>query len=529
MSLSDLLSRGYFPKELPAPFVTDKFSSVMTQSVPQADFSKKIIKGVKVTSGKPAIYSLARGGLLRRKLSICNPVSFYLLSREMIGNWTVIEKNVSGSRLSATAPEFKNTGRAINAKYHQSARSQWAQKSRLGQRFTLTADISRFYHSVYTHSIAWALHTKQKAKANRTFALLGNKLDFLVQKGQDGQTAGIPIGPDTSLVLAELIMHRCDSALVAKLPEIRGHRFIDDFELSFATRSEAEDAYHILEGSLSDYELALNYKKTRISELPLPLESSWALELKHKKDQFRTSVSGQGADLERFFTRAFELYTLNGNEAVLQLAISLLRNEVIHTKNWELFQRLILLCVVPEPATLPYALEQIISRVNAGAVALTHEIQEILNKIIAKHAVLRHSSEVANALWACLALRLSLDNIAVDAVSKCEDTCIALLALHCRNEGLLSKSLDTTLWEQQMNQAGLYDEHWLLAYEANVKGWLPNAGGIDFVSADPNFSYLKVNGVYFYNESDAVSEGEGLIPMPKLPSNPPGYSDFELT
>lgn len=518
MSLKNILERGYFPKELPAPFVTTNFADLLTSGVSPlvGDFSKAITQKAKIPKAKLCHYSLARGGLLRRKLSLCNPVLFYLLAREIDSNWATIISIAGGSTLAATAPEYKTDGRAINGKYLQSDRSKLARISRLGKRFILSTDISRFYHSIYTHSIPWALHTKSVAKVNHYFTLLGNKLDFLIRQGQDGQTVGIPIGPDTSLVLAELIMHECDRALLSKLANVKGHRFIDDYELSFGTRTEAEQAFHILEGCLSDYELALNPKKTKVSELPLPLEADWSLEL--KRFQFRTSKRGQAADLEDFFSFAFNLYNKHPGEPVLQFAIARLRYLSIDADNWDLFQQLLLLCIIPEPASLPYALEQIISRVNAGAVPLRLEIQDTLNDLIEIHAPLRHSSEVANALWACLALRLEVKDKATDALSSCEDSCIALLALDCRSKGLLSKTLDTTLWETQMCAEGLYSEHWLLSYEANIKGWLPSVGGVDHVAADINFAYMKTNGVHFYDENFACPLPGGNIPMPTIPT-----------
>jgi hypothetical protein len=518
MPLKDILARGYFPKELPAPFITSNFADLLTSGATPlvGDFAKNVTKKAKIPKAKLCRYTHARGGLLRRQLSLCNPVLFYLLSREIDSNWASIVGIAGGTPLAATAPEFKAEGRAIDGKYSQSERVKLAQQTRIGRRFLLVTDISRFYHSIYTHSISWALHTKPVAKVNHAFTLFGNKLDFLVRQGQDGQTVGIPIGPDTSLVLAELIMHQCDKALIDKLPYIKGHRFIDDYELSFRTRTEAEEAFHLLETCLSEYELALNPKKTEVSELPLPLDTEWSREL--KKYQFRASKRSQAADLEGFFSFAFELHQKHAGEPVLQFAIARLRSLVIDVGNWELFQRLVLLCVVPEPATLPYALEQIISRVNAGAVPLSQEIQEILNDLVSTHAPLRHSSEVANSLWACLALKLELQGEAVDLISSCEDSCVALLALDCQSKGLLSKPLDTSLWERQMCADGLYDEHWLLSYEANVKGWLPSVGGVDHVAGDINFGYLKANGVHFYDESLASPVPQGLVPMPALPS-----------
>jgi Reverse transcriptase (RNA-dependent DNA polymerase) len=142
--------------------------------------------------------------------------------------------------------------------------------------------------------------------------------------GQDQQTVGIPIGPDTSLVMAELIMQRCDEELLAKLPGLKGHRLIDDYELSFQTRTEAEDAFHILDTCLSEFELALNPKKTQVLELPLPLEAQWATELKQFSFS-RNSPPGQAADLNNYFSKAYSLHLGNPGESVLQFAVAKLR------------------------------------------------------------------------------------------------------------------------------------------------------------------------------------------------------------
>jgi hypothetical protein len=125
-----------------------------------------------------------------------------------------------------------------------------------------------------------------------------------------------------------------------------------------------------------------------------------------------------------------------------------------------MFQKLLLLCVIPEPATLPYVLEQIIVRKNAGARPILGQIQEITNDLIENRSSLKRSSEVANALWACLALNLHVGDKAVDAVSRCDDSAVALLALDAEQHGLLSKALDKALWASHMTADALYDEHW---------------------------------------------------------------------
>lgn len=527
MSLRELLHRGYFPKELPRPFVTEPFATKITCATTlPGDFTKWPAKGNKFPAAKTTLYSHPRSGLFRRLLSICNPVCYYLLSKELVENWAVIAPMVSGSPLAATSPEFKRhkNDRAINGKWSLTDRPDLAQIGRLGRRYVLQTDINRFYPSIYTHSIPWALHTKPVAKSNHSLALLGNNLDYWVRMGQDQQTVGIPIGPDTSLVLAELIMHRCDEELVKKLPQVKGHRFIDDYELSFETRTEAEDAFHVLEMCLAEYELALNPKKTQVMDLPLPLEATWATVL--KQFTFRNSKAAQAADLSSFFSTAYSLHTEYPEDAVLQFAVARLRSLSLDPANWPLFQRLLLLCVIPNPASFPYVLERIIRYKNAGATPMLSDLEEIANTIIVRHSVLNHSSEVANAVWACLALGLRMHDQAVDSISRCDDVVVALLALHCEQQGLTSKPIDKTVWSTHMTDDSLYDEYWLLAYEANIKGWLPPLNGSDYVAADANFGFLKANGVFFYDTALAVPAGTAPIPLPSLPTVPPFSSKY---
>lgn len=525
--LNELLSRGYFPKELPAPFNTRSFANAVTtaKTLP-ADFSKKDGKGASLA--RLGRYSLARGGLFRRPLSICNPIHYFHLCKTISDEWSSILPKVAGTKISATHPEPKPSGRAINGKYSQGDRSKMAQSTRLGRRFLLQTDISRFYNSIYTHSIPWALHGKATAKANHGENLIGNKLDRLVRQGQDQQTIGIPIGPDTSLVLSELIMHRCDEELLTKLPDIQGHRFIDDYELSFKTRNAAEDAFHALESCLSHFELALNPKKTRVVELPAPLELSWARSL--KRFPIKDSISGQAADLEYYFSLAFDLHkSTDPEESVLQFSLARLRSIKIHPGNWENLQKLMLLCVTPEPASFPYALQLIVQQKNTGAPILSDSLEEVVNNLIVEHSSLLHSSEVANALWACLALKLKLSKAAVDAVSSCDDPVVALLALDCSANGLVSSPINTTLWSAHMTAEGLYGSHWLLSYEANVKGWLPSADGGDHVASDPNFGFLKALNVSFYDVALASPTPTTPIPAPVVPTPTPTLTPFPFT
>lgn len=72
------------------------------------------------------------------------------------------------------------------------------------------ADIKNFYPSIYTHSLAWAIHGKRsireggKGKNRRDLKFVGNRLDKLFQFANDGCTNGLPIGPVVSDIAAEI-------------------------------------------------------------------------------------------------------------------------------------------------------------------------------------------------------------------------------------------------------------------------------------------------------------------------------------
>ena len=124
---------------------------------------------------------------------------------------------------------------------------------RVGARYVVNADVSLFYPSLYTHALPWALHTKQTSKQQQNSkALLGNRLDQGLRKGQDNQTIGVPIGPSWSLALSELVMSRIDAALQAKFPHLRGIRTLDDYEFGAASEATANLILSTLRSELAE-------------------------------------------------------------------------------------------------------------------------------------------------------------------------------------------------------------------------------------------------------------------------------------
>lgn len=509
MNIRDILTKGFFPKELPPPFHTRSFGNAISDNLGALPDEFNNIKSTSI----PATHNLARAGALRRKLSIPNPINFYRLAK------FIDEKNIELTELSRrstfslTCPGTQAEPRAINPRNTLASGPLERAKLRSNSMFILKADISRFYHSIYSHSIPWAIHTKPVSKTNRTPALIGNALDQLVRNAQDGQTIGIPIGPDTSLLIAEIILGAVDKKISSDR-ELKAFRYIDDYEFGFKSYAEAENILGLLQEELNNFELSLNPRKTKISKLPIRIEKKWVSEL--RAFTFRTTDKGQESDLLRYFDHVFDVVADYPDEDIMKYAIGRLNGIVINEKNWALFQNLLAQCSLIEPGVLKFVINQLARYFQSYQIDKTI-YEECFNQLIYIHAPLGHGSEVAWAIFSLILLSLPIHSKVLDMVSAMEDPIVATLALDAQNKKLTPHDYTFSHFATHMTTPDLHGDHWLLAYEANVKGWLPPNGPGGNVEADSCFSFLKNANVSFFDSSitlDAIK----TVPL----SYPPG-------
>jgi hypothetical protein len=500
--LVTLLAKGYFPEELPPPFITDNYSQAILNNIHSipSSFTQGNLKA------KIGAHSIARVDILRRPIGIPNPVLFFNLCKDIILNWPALASHFAHSAISASSPvDDPKSERAIwwskDFKHHIPLRA----RVRSTNKWILKTDIAKFYPSIYTYSIPWALHGKLFSKTNQGLGILGNSLDRWIRNGQDRQTVGIPIGPDTSLVIAEIILSSVDLELQRRIPRISCLRIVDDYEFGCKSYSQAEETLAILQENLKEYELDINFEKTKIIKLPISFEPTWISELRHY--EIRDTTFTQRNDLVQFFSRVFDLSNQNLRDSILKYAIRRLRNlNVLDVDNWNLLESFLLQCAMVEAGVVQAVLELLVDHNKHNYPLSLSLINEVLNHIVINACPLGYTNETAWSLWGLIHWNLKIDLEAATVISKTSDTVIALLALDAQRRGLIPNGLDLTLWESFMTTDDLYGKQWLLSYEANKKGWLPSYGtSADHVMAESNFNFLKSNDVSFYNEKKFTS------------------------
>lgn len=505
VTLTALLARGYFPREIPPTFSTKSY----------ARYARKVGSGWPTKTWTRCVaHNLARPGGLRRPLKIPNPISFYPLAALIANNWEALREHTWKQRLSASRPYvMRKSNRAIVPRYRYGELPRLRALRRRAGRHLLFSDIGQFYPTIYTHTIPWALHTKAACKGalkgpkGKRKKFLGDDLDRALQVMNEGQTLGIPIGPDTSLVVAEVLLSAVDARLLnSKKKVIRsGFRYVDDYELTFDSLSAAEDALVELQSALAHFELNLNPKKTYISELPLPLDESWYHDLRLIGIREKESPAGQRNDVLSLFSRAYELAVENPEASILRYAVSRVQGLDVGSDVWRSFYNCVLGAAGSDPSTLPVALGTLYEVSSRGG----HEVPlsplaEVLDSIIVRHAPRAQGSEVAWALFGALAWSVRLSKEAAVAVSAMEDDIVALLALHADAAGVFDRgALDLTGWADLVAQPdALHGEHWLLTYEASQQGWLSTPE----IAKNQPFSAMSRAGVSFYETSRAKPE-----------------------
>ena len=366
-----LLAAGFFPPEMPSCFYSEKLA-------PHSDFLFRSFTALPQVNRRPAYYSyqsnkanvnFPRFRREDRRHSYLNPISFFFLSKVLADNYVNLRKLNRKSRLSVTPAIFDWGGSRAITQPAFGTRNR--QNSSLNARFEIlaNADINGFYHTIYTHAIAWAVHTKPVAKRRRTdYSLYGNVIDLLVRNGQDGQTIGIPVGPDTSRLIAEVVGSAIDGTIQKTLrlnsraksaDERKAMRFVDDFTFGCASSQEAERFIATVRRATNGFELELNNSKTGIRPTAPFIPLGWR---QHLRAFLPDTPPYNEASLNRYLYNVEMVARDNADSDVGKYAIKAATVAFLATDRWDVVQDYLLSSYRQSATVLPQVVNVTILR-----------------------------------------------------------------------------------------------------------------------------------------------------------------------
>lgn len=272
-----LLEEGYFPEQniLPPSFKVDNF---VLRSVPYiSDLKDQPRRNI-------GCVSYPKSFLTSRVYGIQHPHNYHDIVYWLIQDWAAIIDHIFNNdnsiyTYSMPIPVNANckgelsllrSGRLIYEWIEMAERDLVAEAHRF--KILIRTDITNFYNSVYTHSIAWALHGREIAFSDKDLKLTGSKIDKLVQYANDGRTNGIPVGSAVSDLIAEILLAKIDQNVSQRLKNeniaFLGTRFKDDYRILANTEEETKEILRVLSEELHKFNLLISENKTKILCLP---------------------------------------------------------------------------------------------------------------------------------------------------------------------------------------------------------------------------------------------------------------------
>lgn len=277
---------------LPPYFNFEIILKYVAKTIGEKDFSncqkKEIPSGkTKEVGVNPSAYSDTNyktlfnkdGKYAYRPMQLINPYLYYFLVRYITekNNWQLIINRFKYFKDKHIAVE--SLPLAVNGKTKKDVLLNWwetiEQRSiqlSLQYKYMFITDITNCYGTIYTHTIAWAIHGEKYSKEHRGENNLGNTLDRYMSAMNYGQTNGIPQGSTLADFIAEMVLGYADKLLADKLKEhhigsYRILRYRDDYRVFSNNRQDLETIALCLNEVLAHLNFHLNSSKTKITDM----------------------------------------------------------------------------------------------------------------------------------------------------------------------------------------------------------------------------------------------------------------------
>lgn len=274
--------QSYGSTELPAYFDFSQILSIAESSLSHHQLTKDLFRAACDREGvNYTLIDNKDGKYSWRPLQFIHPYLYAELVHTITtkGHWDELvgrfSKYSTIERIRcASIPVVKDRKEKLKAEQVLNWWSEFEQASlaqALKYRLMFSTDVTDCYGSIYTHSISWALHGKDVAKARRDDGtLLGNLIDKRIQAMRFGQTNGIPQGSVVMDFIAEIVLGYVDELLDATLSAARITdyyilRYRDDYRIYVNDSSVGERILKELTVILSGLGMRLNSSKTQVS------------------------------------------------------------------------------------------------------------------------------------------------------------------------------------------------------------------------------------------------------------------------
>ena len=465
------MRKGLLPETLPPVFTSAKLLHI-----PEEVHAGRY-QVTKARRGGLASFNASKRGQQRRLFAIPHPLFHQDAGLFFEKNWEAVSKVYARSTGSASKPRFERGGfRAVDIT-PQGKLPTLRLQTLARKRFCLITDVSRCFPSIYTHAIPWALDGRAAAKADRrenSPEVRGNRLDFILRQSQDGQTAGIPVGPDTSRLISELILSRVDADYVqAGRKPVYYVRHVDDYWIGGDTISECESYLHRLRAGLNEYQLDINEAKTRIVPLSQAIGEAWPSELKRQiSESFGSSWDRpRTEDVTALLSQIIDRAISSHDDGIIKYAIRQIDRARAWNSRWEILEPFLAHAAIQFPHSFDYVSRVIAWRARLGQGFDAALWKEVTLSVATSAAELGHDSELIWALWLMKEMKVKVTLRQLDLFTKTSGSLVLALLAHMTVHGLTTRpALLDELQERVAGQGQFMGHLWPISLELHHLG-----------------------------------------------------------
>ena len=499
LSLNNLLLYEYFPAELPGCFSTKKIVNQITAIKGKANASHQ-------KCSTPLYYSGFKNETARRKFAVPN-FYHYLKAADFIESQQADILSITNSTMhSLTAPRNKapDEGFAFSKRSHTKGETkEIVEKMYLNNSYMIKLDIESFFDNIYTHSLAWAIHTKRIAKANRSNSLWGNKLDSVVRAFNSDQTNGVLVGNAISRICAEIILCKIDKEIHNHFDGITYVRFVDDYFIFVKSESQIQEIIAFIRQQLAEYELILNENKVCIIQSPFLFDSPWIDELKLFLH----------CSPDPLLNKSFALYKQFKDVSIFKYVLKVIAFRNISNDQWDCLESKLYNLWTKFPSLSELIIKILLK--NKDKIH-SNKLKAVLYSITEKCLSFNFQQELVWIVWAAKTFNIKINQDFVIKILESENDLSIIILLDCINSGIINKTAkitsaidkkrkeleDLDIDENGNSGAILWTNHWLLAYEAQFHHWLDSSTN-QFKVIENNEFYKKLLdlNINFYDSS----------------------------
>lgn len=468
----------------------------------------------KVPNAEPETISKPKKLYERRNIHITHPVPQALLVREIADNWKTIQKWLSRQTYSedeiVVSDDYERAIKGINFPLHR-AKTGFIEAT---ADWLVRTDITRFYPSLYTHSIPWAAYGKERVKGNiKTYeGSLADRLDLLVRSCNRNQTVGIPIGPETSRIIAEIVSSRIDCDFAAHLQTASRSgkainrktvdRLQDDWTVGTSSLEQAENILSVITKCYREFGLEINGAKTSVTHLMKTEGFNWKSEIA----AFLSHRGGAlyGGRLVEFLALCLRLQLEAPSDPVLNYSLAIVEGHKFRIDDLEAVETFLLKAAAIAPVSL--------DRICRIVLNIEHETGKLSKQRLAARFIELAERHIENGslyevIWLLYTVRglkqPFLSKRIIDLSETAQSSALRLLLLDMDQLGLCIKPPPKGAWEAEIStDRCLLDWTWLYAYEAVRKGWLTASTG--FLNS-PFLKPMHSRDVVFYDPKRNVA------------------------